>query len=266
MSREALTGADRGGGRRGHPLHLRRDLSRARLCLSGGDRGGVVAACARDQFLLEIFLHDRLAGRLDGGAGAAGPPDRTAAAESRDLGADAVADRGRSRLRRREEMEAIKRGYLENRRILIEGLPTAGLDQFPARRRRILPLRRRLRLHLRQFRLRQADAGGGACRGDPRRRLRSVPRRRISSASPTRARPTTCARRWQRIARWLRVTRDKALAGTTQVLGYSRLFAAATFGRRATKRGSHRAALSRLRPNVVGLIVGWAKVLSFSRR
>jgi aspartate/methionine/tyrosine aminotransferase len=30
----------------------------------------------------------------------------------------------------REEMEAIKRGYLENRRILIEGLPQAGLTTF----------------------------------------------------------------------------------------------------------------------------------------
>jgi aspartate/methionine/tyrosine aminotransferase len=30
----------------------------------------------------------------------------------------------------RDEMEAIKRGYLENRRILIEGLPKAGLTQF----------------------------------------------------------------------------------------------------------------------------------------
>ena len=58
------------------------------------------------QFVLEIFLHDRLARRLDGGAGGAGAPGRAAAAESRDLGADAVADRGRGRVRRRGEMEA----------------------------------------------------------------------------------------------------------------------------------------------------------------
>jgi aspartate/methionine/tyrosine aminotransferase len=30
----------------------------------------------------------------------------------------------------REEMEAVKHGYKENRRILIEGLPGAGLDKF----------------------------------------------------------------------------------------------------------------------------------------
>ena len=89
------------GGERRHPLHFRRDLSRPRLCVSGGDGGGALAAGARDQLVLEIFLHDRLAGRLDGGAGAAGAADRAAAAEPVDLGADAVADRGRSRLRRR---------------------------------------------------------------------------------------------------------------------------------------------------------------------
>ena len=30
----------------------------------------------------------------------------------------------------REEMEAVKHGYEENRRILIDGLPKAGLDKF----------------------------------------------------------------------------------------------------------------------------------------
>jgi aspartate/methionine/tyrosine aminotransferase len=30
----------------------------------------------------------------------------------------------------REEMEAVKHGYEENRRVLVEGLPKAGLDKF----------------------------------------------------------------------------------------------------------------------------------------
>ena len=51
----------------------------------------------------------------------------------------------------RDEMEVIRRGYEENRRILIEGLPSAGLDRVSARRRRILSLRRCLALHLRQL-------------------------------------------------------------------------------------------------------------------
>ena len=101
MSREALTGLMTCRRRRRHPLHLGRDLSRPRLCVSRGDGGGAVAAGARHQFVLEIFLHDRLAGRLDGGAGAAGAADRAAAAKSLDLGADAVADRGRSGVRGR---------------------------------------------------------------------------------------------------------------------------------------------------------------------
>ena len=70
-------------------------------------------------------------------------------------------------------MEAIKRGYQENRRILIEGLPQAGLDQIPAGRRRVLSLCRRFGIHLRQFRVCRRDAGKGPCRGNPRHRLRS---------------------------------------------------------------------------------------------
>ena len=100
---DVARGADRadiGGRRCRDPVHLRRNLSRARLCVSRGERDGTLSACAGHQFVLEIFLHDRLAGRLDGGAGSAGTADRAAAAESRDLGADAVADRRRSRVRR----------------------------------------------------------------------------------------------------------------------------------------------------------------------
>ena len=92
--------ADRGGGRRGHPLHLRRNLSRARLRVSGRDGGSAVRRRAGDQLVLEIFLHDRLARRLDRRARAAGAADRTAAAEPVDLGADTVADRSRSCVRR----------------------------------------------------------------------------------------------------------------------------------------------------------------------
>ena len=92
---------DRGVGGRRHPLHLGRDLSRARLCVPRGDGGCAVGARTRDQLVLEVFLHDGLARRLDGRARDPGAPDRTAAAKSLDLGAVAVADRGRSRLRRR---------------------------------------------------------------------------------------------------------------------------------------------------------------------
>ena len=60
-----------------------------------------------------------------------GAADRAAAAKSRDLGADAVADRRRGGVRGpRRRWKTIKRGYQENRRILIEGLPQAGLTTF----------------------------------------------------------------------------------------------------------------------------------------
>ena len=92
---------DRGRGSGRHPRDLRRDLSRPRLRLCRRDRGEPVGARGGDQFVFEIFLHDRLARRLDGGAGGAGAADRAAAGQSRDFGADAVADRGRGRLRRK---------------------------------------------------------------------------------------------------------------------------------------------------------------------
>ena len=73
----------------------------------------------------------------------------------------------------REEMEAIKRGYQENRRILIEGLPQAGLDKF-------LPADGAFYLYADvskftsdSFEFAKRDAGTGACRGNPRHRLRS---------------------------------------------------------------------------------------------
>ena len=84
-----------------------------------------------DQFVLEIFLHDRLARRLDGGAGEPGARDRALAGQSRHFGADACRRSRRSRpSTAQREMEAVKHGYEENRRILVDGLPKAGLDKF----------------------------------------------------------------------------------------------------------------------------------------
>ncbi len=55
------------------------------------------------------------------------------------------------------------------------GIAQGRPDPIPACGRRLLPLCRRLGLHLRQFRFRQADAGQGPRCGDARRRLRSDP-------------------------------------------------------------------------------------------
>ena len=73
----------------------------------------------------------------------------------------------------RAEMEAIKHGYQENRRILIEGLPQAGLTNF-------LPADGAFYLYADvseftsdSFEFAKRDAGTGPCRGNPRHRLRS---------------------------------------------------------------------------------------------
>ena len=100
----------------------------------------------------------------------------------------------------RDEMEAVKHGYEENRLILTRGLPQAGLPGVSPRRRRLLSLRRRLALHRRQPRIRQAHAGGGR---PPRHPASiSIPFAVTdSSAFPMRVRPPTCARRWNGSAR-----------------------------------------------------------------
>ena len=76
----------------------------------------------------------------------------------------------------RAEMDAVKHGYEENRRILVDELPKAGLDNLPAGRRRVLSLCRCVALLERQLRFRQAHARRNPCGGDARRRLRSPAR------------------------------------------------------------------------------------------
>ena len=166
--------SDRRRGRRGHPLHLRRDLSRPRLCVRGRDRGAALRRRRDHQLVLQIFLHDRLAHRLDGAAGAAGPFDRPAAGQSGHFSADAVPDRRRGgvrRPRRDGSGQARLRGEPAHpARRLAEGGPRAN----PACRWRLLSLCRRVALLRRQLRIRQAHAGGDACGGHARRRFRSA--------------------------------------------------------------------------------------------
>ena len=73
----------------------------------------------------------------------------------------------------RGELEAIKHGYEDNRKILIEGLPKAGLDKF-------LPVDGAFYLYADiskfsddSFDFAKRLLAGGACGGDAGRRLRS---------------------------------------------------------------------------------------------
>ncbi len=79
----------------------------------------------------------------------------------------------------RDEMEAVKHGYEENRRILLDGLPKAGLDQMLPVDGALLSLCRRLAVLRRQLRFRQAHAGRGAYRSHAGRRLRSGARQAL---------------------------------------------------------------------------------------
>ena len=147
------------------------------------------------QFVLQIFLHDRMADRLDGGAAAAGAGRRAAAAESRDFGADALADRRRSRVRRARragDSAARLRGEPAHP---ARGIAARRPRFLPAGRRRVLSLCRRVAVLDRQFRVRDADAGGGGRGGDARRRFRSAARHEISCACAMPVRRTRCARR-----------------------------------------------------------------------
>ena len=83
------------------------------------------------QLVLEIFLHDRLAHRLDGPARCADPPvERLQGNLAISVPAlSQIAAVGRIRWTR-AEMESVKHGYEENRRTLLAGLPKIGFDKI----------------------------------------------------------------------------------------------------------------------------------------
>ena len=96
----------------------------------------------------------------------------------------------------RDEMEAVKHGYEENRRILTEGLPRAGLPEF-------LPVDGAFYLYADvsrftddsfAFAQRMLEEAGVAA--TPGHRFRSASAVAASSAFPMRVPPPTCARRW----------------------------------------------------------------------
>ena len=117
----------RAGGR--HRRDLRRNLSRPRLCLCRRDRRPLFAGCHRRQLVLQIFLHDRMADRVDGGSAGAGADGRALAAESGDLRTHAVPNRG-STFDGRPKARRCASRLSGQRRILLDGLPGAGLDTF----------------------------------------------------------------------------------------------------------------------------------------
>ena len=89
---------------------LRRDLSRHRLRGRNHFGGRGLRPCHRGQQLLQVFLDDRLAGRLADRARRAGAADRAADAELLHLGADAQPACRARRLRRPRRARRPRRG------------------------------------------------------------------------------------------------------------------------------------------------------------
>ena len=149
----------------------------------------------RHQFVLQIFLHDRLAHRLDGGAAGAGAPVErlqqnlaisvpTLSQIAAEAAFDGERRTGGGQARLRGEPPHPGRGSAARRARLL-----------PAGRRRVLSLCRRFAILRRQFRFRAGAAGRGRRRGDAGRRFRSASTGTISCGCAMRARPPTCAKR-----------------------------------------------------------------------
>ncbi len=158
------------------------------------------------QFFLQVFLHDRMADRLDGGPAGAGARGRAAAAEPCDFGPYAVANCRRGGFRRPR-----RAGRGQTRLPGQPPHPARGLAGrracfVSACRRRVLSLRRRVALLGRQFRLRQPHAGGGGGGGHAGHRFRSAARQQFCAPVLRRLAPGTSPRRSSGLARG---SRDK---------------------------------------------------------
>ena len=104
----------------------------------------------------------------------------------------------------RAEMEAVKHGYEENRRILIEGLPRRGPREIPAGRRRVLSLCRRVAVHRTTVSISPSACWRRRRRRHAGRRFRSVPRPQFPALLLRRARRPRCSEAVERIGNWLR--------------------------------------------------------------
>ena len=136
--------ADRARGRARPRLRLGRDLPRHPVRrprrLGAGDRRRRL----RHQLLLEILLDDRLADRLDGGAGGARPPHRAAGAEPLHLRAAREPGGGAGRPRCSARTRRQPGGLPRQPRADARGSAAGGLHPHRAAGRRLLHLCRRL--------------------------------------------------------------------------------------------------------------------------
>ena len=151
-----------------HPAGVRRDLSRDRLRRSGRHRAPSHRRCGDRQQLLEILLDDRLANRLDGGAGRSRPADRMSGPEPLHLAADAGAARGRRGLRLHRRTRCQRRPLRGEPGASARRAAAGRVRTLRAGRRRVLPLCRHRRLRPRQSGTKPPSSRqSGGCRSAP---------------------------------------------------------------------------------------------------
>ena len=104
----------------------------------------------------------------------------------------------------RAELEAVRQGYEENRRILLEGLPRVGLDSFLPADGAFYLYADVSRFSNDSFDIRHAYAGGGGRGDDARGRFRSVAWPKFPAAYATPARREEMREAVERIGVWLK--------------------------------------------------------------
>ena len=114
-----------------HLAGVGRDLPRPDLRHARGDGARPQRRGGRRQQLLEVFLDDRLAHRLAGRAAGAGAARSSGLAQNLYISPPAVAQvAALGAFDGIEELEANKRVYAENRALLLDELPKAGLERI----------------------------------------------------------------------------------------------------------------------------------------
>ena len=189
-----------------HLAGLRRDLPRPDLRPAGGDGAG---AQTSDAIVVNSFSkYFSMTGWRVGWLVVPQElvrPDRAAGAEPLHLAADRGPGRGHRRLRRHRGARGQQARLRREPRAAAGRASQGRARAHRARRRRLLPLRRRRRLHVRQRRLHQGDAATKSA-SPPRRASTSMPSAAAAtcaSATPARRRtwpkPRAGCRAWSRL-------------------------------------------------------------------
>jgi aspartate/methionine/tyrosine aminotransferase len=131
LGREALAALVEACAARGRRVRVGRDLSRRPVRGAGGLGAGDHGRGLRDQLVLEVLLHDRLAGRVDGASPQAHVRRIERLAQNLFICAPHASQvAALAALDAEEELQANLAVYRANRALLLEGLPGAGFGRI----------------------------------------------------------------------------------------------------------------------------------------